>query len=968
MGAMPIELVTGPANAGKAQLVMESVRRELALGRDPLLVVPTAADAEHYLRELSADTAAIGVRVERFAGLVGEAVRRAGIAAQVLDGVARERVIEALAAEAGTGPLAPGYIRALGDLFAELQIRRVTPARFLQALAAWIAADGDDPQRAALGGIYSTYRRALERLGALDGEQRAIRALDALRERPSLWGGTPVLFYGFDDLTTLQLDAIETLGRVVDADVTVSLAYEAGRTAFAGRAGTFEELAPLAAAVHRLPARAEHYAPPSRAALSHLERSLFEPSAPAAEPGAAIRLLEGGGERAELELVAEHVAALLREGMAAEEIAVMARPPIVGSELLCEVFASAGVPIARRDSRPLGESAIGAALIGLLRCAQPQDTAEAASLGDLLAWLRAPGLLERPLIADGFEVLARRRGIADAAAARALWEERHWPLEAIDRLRDAAERGPLALIDRAARELSWLFSAPRRGLASLLASEEIYEARSLAAGGRALAQLRELARRAPALAPGSPAELARCLERIELDSPERPSPGAVAVVDPLALRARRVRALFVCGLQEGVFPSRARPHPLLGEEERARLAETSGMRLDRELDTLAAERYLLYAAVSRPEQLLTLSWHVADDDGEPVSRSLFVDDVCDLFGPALMEERARRPLGAVDGVARGFAGRLAPSIAPLRDERLLAELGERVWSASSLERWQRCPVLWLVEKMLVPRELEPESEPLAQGGLAHAALEQVFEGLRARTGSARARAATLPLALELLQRALEEGEALRPLSVSRERGLAVRRRLEADLERYLRRAAEAPEGLEPAELELGFGFSAEDEHGDGATLPALELVGGVRVRGRIDRIDATPSGETVVIDYKSSRATPVAKWRSEGNLQLALYMLAVERLLGRRVVGGLYQPLSGGLRPRGLVEEGAPAELEPVRTDVLSHEEAREALAWAERTAGEIVSRAVAGELEPRPQTCAFRGGCTYPAICRCDR
>ena len=64
----------------------------------------------------------------------------------------------------------------------------------------------------------------------------ALHALDVLRERPALWARTPVLFYGFDDLTRLQLDAIETLGRVVDAEVTVSLAYEPGRAAFAGRA------------------------------------------------------------------------------------------------------------------------------------------------------------------------------------------------------------------------------------------------------------------------------------------------------------------------------------------------------------------------------------------------------------------------------------------------------------------------------------------------------------------------------------------------------------------------------------------------------------------------------------------------------------------------------------------------------------------------------------------------------------
>ena len=108
-----------------------------------------------------------------------------------------------------------------------------------------------------------------------DPERRAVRALDELRRRPALWRRTPVLFYGFDDLTRLQLDVIETLGRVIDAEVTVSLAYERGRVAFAGRAGTFQELAPAAASHMELPPRADYYSPASRRALSHLERSLL---------------------------------------------------------------------------------------------------------------------------------------------------------------------------------------------------------------------------------------------------------------------------------------------------------------------------------------------------------------------------------------------------------------------------------------------------------------------------------------------------------------------------------------------------------------------------------------------------------------------------------------------------------------------------------------------------------------------
>jgi ATP-dependent helicase/DNAse subunit B len=965
---VPISLITGPANAGKARLVMESLRRVHARGREPLLVVPTRADADYYLRELAGDGAVAGVRVERFAGLIEEAVRRAGVSGPRLEGIARERVLHSLAQRSGVSRPSAGYLRALGELFAELQMRRVSPGRFAGAIASWAEADGAEEARTRLGRIYSEYRATLERIGRTDTEQQAVRALDVLRERPSQWGGSPVLFYGFDDLTPLQLDAIETLGRLVDAEVSVSLAYEPGRVAFAGRAGVFQELLPLAAEVTKLPPRAEHYAPAARLILGHIERSLFETQAPRIDPGQTVRLLEGGGERAELELVAREVSELIADGMPAEEIAVLARPPLLGSELLREVFTAAGVPFATPARRLFGDTPVGRGLIGLLRSLEPPGTAQAGTAADLLAWLRTPGLLDQPILADRLEAELMRGGVQGAPEARALWESRHWPLERLDRLREAQERGPAALLERAALELALLFGAPRRAQASVLSDEEMDDARALAAGRRALGELRELARLAPELAPARAIEVAEALGRIELPGADPARSGSVAVLDPLALRARRVRALFLCGLQEGVFPARSRPQPLLSEEERSRLAELSGLRLGAQVDTLALERHLLYAVLSRPEELLVVSWHVADDDAEPSSRSLFVEDLLDLFGDGLMAQRRRRALGAVDSPVTGplMSGfRAGPE--PIRDERLLQKLRGRIWSASSLERWLGCPVKWYVESMLVPGELEPEAEPLAQGGLAHEALNATLEGLRSATGSARLDPSSLPLALELLDRALRTHEPERSLSVSPERRAAIRRRLRFDLERYLTHAAQSGSQLEPMALELGFGFEAEDEQGGGSTLGPLDLGGGVKMRGRIDRVDLTPAGEAVLIDYKSGKVSAVARWEREGKLQLALYMLAVEQLLQRQAVAGLYQPLSGDLQARGLIDGGAELELDSVRTDVLEHLQARELLERAATIAREIAAQAAAGSLEARPSSCAYRGGCIYPSICRCE-
>jgi ATP-dependent helicase/DNAse subunit B len=996
---MPISLLTGPANADKAQVVMDALRAHVAHGEDPLLVVPTRADAEHYLRELAGDGAALGMRVERFHGLIGEAVARAGTAAPLLGALARERVLATIAAAraeaGGDGAGRPGLVRALGDAIAELQVRRVSPARLVGALREWVAQDGSAGASGALGSLYGEYVRTLERLGRVDSEQRAVRALDALRREPALWGVTPVLFYGFDDLTYLQLDAIETLGRLVGAPVTVSLTYEPGRTALAGRAATFAALAALADEHRQLQARSDYYAPHARAALSHLESSLFEARTERAQdPAGAVRLLEGGGERAELELVAGEIAALLAGGMAPEEIAVVVRAPGASAELLAEVFSAAGVPHALARRRRLTDTALGRALLGALRCG-----ADTGTSGDLLAWLRAPGLLGHPELADRLELEARRAGAASASQARALWERTHWRLDAIDQLAEAARRGSAALIDRTERELQWLFCAPRRRAASVLGADELDEARALAAGRRALGELRELARVDPEMVPADVAGLARWLEGVEIVSGQAggwgSSTGAVAVLDPLSLLdaggGRRVRALFVCGLQEGVFPARPRPQPFLAEEERRRLAETSGLLLGERADALAAERYVLYAIVSRPQELLVLSWHVADDDGEPTARSLFVDDVCDLFAQGLLDRRLRRPMGAVDdsndsvelgrvpvsnasarpaSVAPVDAGATLPArSANLTDERLLAQLRAHVWSASSLEVWISCPVRWFVERLLRPRALDPDPEPFARGGLAHAALKDTLEGLARERGSARLTPASLGLARELMHAALQENEAAYPLSVAPERVPGARRRLRADLERYLQYAAEVHSPLEPTQLELGFGFDDGDERGGASDLAAFDLGDGVRLRGRIDRVDTDGAGRAVVYDYKGRAAPSAARWMSQGSLQVALYMRAVEGLLGLQAVGGFYQPLAGGdLRARGVLDEDGGVQLECVRGDVREHAEVRELLDDAVAAALAAAEQAARGDLQPRPRTCAYNGGCMYPTICRCER
>ncbi|MFP5363390.1 MAG: PD-(D/E)XK nuclease family protein [Thermoleophilia bacterium] len=980
---MPLKLVTGPANAEKAKVVLDGYRAALRRGADPILVVPRLEDVDHYRAELARSGVVFGASVMRFAWLIDECARRAGVKGRPLSALARERVAATVVKDAKLKALersarTRGFAVDLLRLVDELEEMRVTPQRLTQALRAWAAGDAGRLRYAdEVSALYAGHRRALERLGRPDSRLHAAAALDALRENPAAWGDTPVYFYGFDDLQPLQRDAVETLAGT-GAQVMLSLPYERGRMAFAGRATTFAELAGRDVEQIALAARAEHYAPASRAALHHLERGLFELDdsqlfdPDPVDPGGAVTLLQGGGERAELELVAAETARLIREqGVAPEEIAVVLRKPADHAALLTEIFAAFGVRLGLERHVAFGHTPLGRGVVGLARCTLPGGGAE-----DVIAYLRTPGLLQHAELADRLETRARREGARSAEAVRAIWEQQHWTLDAIDRVRAAQARGGGELADRLAAELQLLFTAPRRRAARVLTGPEAQDVAVLRTGRRALDELATLARADRRLAADAE-ELAAILHGLEVDVGTRPGPGLVTVADPLSLRARRVRILFACGLQEGVFPASPRAEPFFADSEREQIAAASGLRLRRR-DDLGAERYLFYATVSRPEERLYLSWHDAGDDGEQAVRSFFVSDVCDLFGPELRERTRTRTLGQVgwpDGAEpsererlRGAAvsgprRREAP-IAPLRDEQLIAQLRERpAWSASAIELWASCPVRWFVERMLRPDGLTPDPEAMLRGALTHTVLEAVVRGLIESTGGGPLDESTLPAARDLAAGAMQRVEGTDEFVMSRDpsRQRAMEHRLRSDVLRYLEHAATSGSELVPDALEVAFG--ADDEH------PALDVGDAIRISGRIDRVDVGAGGAAVVYDYKGRIAVESANWRARRKYQVALYMLAARDVLGLDPVGGLYQPIGGrDQRARGLLRDDADVGLKAVRTDRRPADEFDAIVDGILEDVRAAVAELRAGALAPRPDTCSYNDkGCAYPTICRCE-
>ncbi len=469
----------------------------------------------------------------------------------------------------------------------------------------------------------------------------------------------------------------------------------------------------------------------------------------------------------------------------------------------------------------------------------------------------------------------------------------------------------MELLEALLAEAEAIWTAPHRRRAAVLGPEEAADARTAAELRAAARELRSLAEADPELLAGGAEEVLEALAalRVRQDA----APGGVLVAAAPAIRARRFRAVFVCGLQDGEFPRRPSPEPFLDDDARASLARASGLVLRRHEDVLGEERHLFYACVSRPEEVLFLSFRSSDEDGDPLQPSPFVADVRALFTDELWRERGTRLLAEVT-----WPPATAPTPHELRRAQAAAErvpepaalarpaVGRRArlrWPRAgprppaAVETFAACGVRWLSRRCSSPQRAEPDPEPMRRGSLAHAVLEATLRGLqgahgvgaagrghrRRRAGRARARARRG--AREPRPRARDRPRQGRRCGRSRRTSCAT--------------CATRPRparGWSREWLEWSFGREG-DSHG------ALALNGsGYSVTGRVDRIDVDGSGRAVVRDYKGKTVHAGARWAQDGRLQAALYALAARELLGLEPAGALYQPIGkGDRRPRGFV-------------------------------------------------------------------
>jgi RecB family exonuclease len=179
--------------------------------------------------------------------------------------------------------------------------------------------------------------------------------------------------------------------------------------------------------------------------------------------------------------------------------------------------------------------------------------------------------------------------------------------------------------------------------------------------------------------------------------------------------------------------------------------------------------------------------------------------------------------------------------------------------------------------------------------------------------------------------------------------------MQRDLEQLVRDEAASPSTFVPRRLEVLF--------------QAYELAPGVSVTGKIDRVDADPlSARGIVVDYKSGAAPTAAQIREDARLQIPLYMLVLRDQLGLEPMGGIYMPLGGGRRPRGMLRAADDQVAGFVASDYLGPEEFDAEVEHARDTAVVLAGRMRAGDVKHDPHGGECPAWCDLWRICRKER
>ncbi|MDX6771173.1 MAG: hypothetical protein SF051_16710, partial [Elusimicrobiota bacterium] len=641
-----LKVVCGSFGALEEAFVARVAQRRPGPKDPPLLVVAPSrrlADRLERLLVVERGLALAGVHFHTFHSLAaallegeelpGDLVADPDFHDAVVDGL-----LDAAPQFAGGRDARPAALAAA----ARSSLRDLVDAAVEPAAAAALLAEGllPDPVEAArladLLGLQAAYERKLESLGVLPPAALARLATDAAPRSSWLASFGEVVYYGFYDLTGRQLAFFDAVASA--APTRLYFPFKKGRPAYAFAEPFYEQV--LAG---RGPEHLEE--PGAGTAMGAALDALFDPAAAPATPAGRVEVVSASGARDEAWAAAKEAARLLREGVPAERVAVVARSLEPYRAALAEAFSAEGVPLDLGAEEPVLRQPLARAALDLLNlrrrdfpaavvdelAASPYFRAApparaflwrrlVSGLGIRAGWLQWRGKLETrsrgPIELQPRRVAEGRPGFeVPAADAGALWDF-------VSGLRERLGAPPAPWGERAAQARALVGESLGLPAAPLPA-----EADAWAAVHEALDALSAFDRLA---APCSWEEFLDAFERKLARAGRSASTGrrGARALDAMDARGHRFDALIVVGLQEGLFPRRVTEDPLLSDAARAALRHPGGWWLSTKAAGHEEERLLFALTVGAAAESLTLVFPRSDEEGRPTVPSTYLRELC----------------------------------------------------------------------------------------------------------------------------------------------------------------------------------------------------------------------------------------------------------------------------------------------------------------------------------------------------
>lgn len=390
--------------------------------------------------------------------------------------------------------------------------------------------------------------------------------------------------------------------------------------------------------------------------------------------------------------------------------------------------------------------------------------------------------------------------------------------------------------------------------------------------------------------------LTHTFERTTKSFPNGSAQG-VRVCDVMAARGVPFKALFVLGLNEKVFPRAIREDAFLRDCHRRVLDATLGFKIDEKLIGYEEEALLFHLCCRAASQRLYLSYQRADESGRMLAASPYLGEARRLFGreeqpievvPRRLTDRVlQRPTiklfvspaeltqwSAINGQdptdLMQALGRdadtfhhAASALERIEEDGSILNLFDGItgtveshWTRvieqglapTPLERYAHCPFQYFAADVL---RLEPSRVPIGQepdaavvGTLCHAALRRCYEQL------GQAGWPIVSVAGDMVEQTIRASVEQAAVDLESQHRTGHYLLWELAKELIVTLVIAAVKADETEQAEHPYQPIAFEVDGQG-TVPGILDEGSLKIRGRIDRLDRNrTSGALRVLDYK----------------------------------------------------------------------------------------------------------------------